>query len=387
MAETDRTSTRIATVRDFLGGIYGPDLHAKRINALSAATLGVMTGASLAVAAIGQALALARGLTTKHAIKQVDRLMSNAGIDVWASFARWVPRQIGTAQDILVAMDWTDFDHDGQSTLVLSLVSSHGRAAPLIWLTVWKEEIATRRNDYEDACLRRLAETIPPDCRVTILADRGFGDQKLFAFLTELDFAYVIRFRGNIQVTDAMGETRRAADWVGKAGRARKLANARVTSKGQTVGAVVCVHAKGMKEPWCLAASDPEAKAATLIHHYARRWTIEPQFRDTKDLRFGMGLSATRVGDPMRRDRLLLISAFAMALLTQLGEVGEMLGMDRLLKSNTSKTRTHSLFRQGCMLYELIPTMPEHRLGRLIAAFAQALDRAGEFSGLFAQAK
>ena len=387
MAETDRTSTRIATVRDFLGGIYGPDLHAKRINALSAATLGVMTGASLAVAAIGQALALARGLTTKHAIKQVDRLMSNAGIDVWASFARWIPRQIGTAQDILVAMDWTDFDHDGQSTLVLSLVSSHGRAAPLIWLTVWKEEIATRRNDYEDACLRRLAETIPPDCRVTILADRGFGDQKLFAFLTELDFAYVIRFRGNIQVTDAMGETRRAADWVGKAGRARKLANARVTAKGQTVGAVVCVHAKGMKEPWCLAASDPEAKAATLIHHYARRWTIEPQFRDTKDLRFGMGLSATRVGDPMRRDRLLLISAFAMALLTQLGEVGEMLGMDRLLKSNTSKTRTHSLFRQGCMLYELIPTMPEHRLGPLIAAFAQALDRAGEFSGLFAQVK
>ena len=387
MAETDRTSARIATVRNFLGGIYGPDLHAKRINALSAATLGVMTGASLAVAAIGQALALARGLTTKHAIKQVDRLMSNAGIDVWASFARWIPRQIGTAQDILVAMDWTDFDHDGQSTLVLSLVSSHGRAAPLIWLTVWKEEIATRRNDYEDACLRRLAETIPPDCRVTILADRGFGDQKLFAFLTELDFAYVIRFRGNIQVTDAMGETRRAADWVGKAGRARKLANARVTAKGQTVGAVVCVHAKGMKEPWCLAASDPEAKAATLIHHYARRWTIEPQFRDTKDLRFGMGLSATRVGDPMRRDRLLLISAFAMALLTQLGEVGEMLGMDRLLKSNTSKTRTHSLFRQGCMLYELIPTMPEHRLGPLIAAFAQALDRAGEFSGLFAQAK
>ena len=387
MAETDRTSTRIATVRDFLGGIYGPDLHAKRINALSAATLGVMTGASLAVAAVGQALALARGLTTKHAIKQVDRLMSNAGIDVWASFARWVPRQIGTAQDILVAMDWTDFDHDGQSTLVLSLVSSHGRAAPLIWLTVWKEEIATRRNDYEDACLRRLAETIPPDCRVTILADRGFGDQKLFAFLTELGFAYVIRFRGNIQVTDATGETRRAADWVGKAGRARKLANARVTAKGQTVGAVVCVHAKGMKEPWCLAASDPEAKAATLIHHYARRWTIEPQFRDTKDLRFGMGLSATRVGDPMRRDRLLLISAFAMALLTQLGEVGERLGMDRLLKSNTSKTRTHSLFRQGCMLYELIPTMPEHRLGPLIAAFAQALDRAGEFSGLFAQAK
>jgi hypothetical protein len=35
-------------------------------------------------------------------------------------------------------------------------------------------------------------------------------------------------------------------------------------------------------------------------------------------------------------------------LLTLLGAVGESLGMDRLLKSNTSKTRTHSLFRRIC---------------------------------------
>ena len=125
---------------------------------------------------------------------------------------------------------------------------------------------------------------------------------------------------------------------------------------------MVCVHAKGMKEPWCLAASDPEATAAVLVNHYAKRWTIEPSFRDTKDLRFGMGLSSTRIGEPTRRDRLLLVSAFAMALLTLLGATGESLGMDRQLKSNTSKTRSHSLFRQGCMLYELIPNMPEHRL-------------------------
>ncbi len=38
----------------------------------------------------------------------------------------------------------------------------------------------------------------------------------------------------------------------------------------------------------------------------------------------------------MRRDRLLLVSAFATALLTLPGAVGESLGMDRLSKSNTS---------------------------------------------------
>jgi len=195
------TRRRLDDVRGFIGGLYGSDLHAKRVDALAGATLGVMAGASLAVAMIGQALAQARGLVTKHAVKQVDRLMSNGGIDVWDSFARWVPQEIGARQDALVAMDWTNFDHDGQSTLVLSLVTGHGRAAPLLWLTVWKEEIATRRNHYEDACLRRLAETLPAGCRVTILADRGFGDQKLFAFLSELGFGYVIRFRSNIRVT------------------------------------------------------------------------------------------------------------------------------------------------------------------------------------------
>ena len=387
MAKVARMKARLSDVRGFIGGLYGPDLHAKRVDSLAGATLGVMAGASLAVAMIGQALALARGLVTKHAVKQVDRLLSNPGIDVWDSFARWVPQQIGARPDVLVAMDWTDFDHDGQSTLVLSLVTGHGRAVPLIWLTVWKEEIATRRNDYEDACLVRLAETLPAGCRVTILADRGFGDQKLFAFLGTLGFGYVIRFRGNIRVADAEGETRPAAEWVGKGGRARKLRDARVTAQGRQVGAVVCVHAKGMKEPWCLAASDPEATAAVLVNHYAKRWTIEPAFRDTKDLRFGMGLSAARIGEPTRRDRLLLVSAFAMALLTLLGATGERLGMDRLLKSNTSKTRSHSLFRQGCMLYELIPNMPEHRLAPLIAAFATAVSQASEFNSLFAQAK
>lgn len=382
MANPHRQYAQFAKVHAFVGEVYGADLHAKRIASLAGATLGVMHSASLAVAMIGQALAQARGLITKHAIKQVDRLLSNNGIDVWDSFARWVAHQIGERRDILVAMDWTDFDYDAQSTLALHLVTGHGRAAPLIWLTVWKDELKNQRNDFEDACLRRLAELVPPGCRVTILADRGFGDQKLFAYLATLGFGYVIRFRGNIHVTAADGTTRPAAEWVGKGGRARKLADARVTAKGQQVGAVVCVHAKDMKEPWCLATSEREATAATLINHYAKRWTIEPQFRDTKDLRFGMGLSSTRISEPMRRDRLLLVSAFATALLTLLGAVGESLGMDRLLKSNTSKTRTHSLFRQGCMLYELIPNMPEHRLAPLMERFAEAVAAAGLFPAI-----
>lgn len=171
VGRTGRSSGRLEEIRDFIAGLYGHDLHAKRGDALAGATLGVMASASLTVAVIGQALAQARGLVTKHAVKQMDRLMSNAGIDVWDSFARWVPHQVGGRRDILVAMDWTEYDRDGQATLVLSLVTGHGRAAPLLWLTVWKEELAAQRNAFEDACLARLKALVPLGCRVTILAD------------------------------------------------------------------------------------------------------------------------------------------------------------------------------------------------------------------------
>jgi hypothetical protein len=34
---------------------------------------------------------------------------------------------IGARKQIVVAMDWTDFDRDDQATLALNMVSRHGR--------------------------------------------------------------------------------------------------------------------------------------------------------------------------------------------------------------------------------------------------------------------
>jgi hypothetical protein len=374
---------RFDFVEKYLTGVLSDDIHAKRIQSLAGGTLGVMAGASLAVSIIGQSLAQARGLLSRHAIKQVDRLLSNPGIVVWELFAPWVAEVIGRREEALIAMDWTDFDADDQTTLALNLVTGHGRATPLMWLTVFKGELKDRRNHYEDLCLARLAEVMPEGVKVTILADRGFGDTKLFSYLTELGFAYVIRFRGNIHVTAADGERRLAADWVGKAGRPRKLRDAGMTAGGHKVGAVVCVHAKDMKEPWCLATSNAEATTREIINHYARRWTIEPGFRDTKDIRFGMGLGVLRIADPQRRDRLLLLNAFAIMLLTLLGAAGESLGMDRQLRTSTAKRRVHSLFRQGWMLYELIPNMPEIRLRPLVTRFSELILQSSTFPQAF----
>ena len=172
----------------------------------------------------------------------------------------------------------------------------------------------------------------------------------------ELGFEYVLRIRGDFYVTNAKGERRLASDWVGAKGRSRTLRGATVTESEVAVGTVVCVHAKAMKESWCVVASEEKIATRTLLRYYAKRWGIETSFRDIKDMRFGMGMSAMRIRHTARRDRLLLLSALSIALLTLLGAAGESLGYDRWLKANTVKTRTHSLFRQGLMLYQHIPT-------------------------------
>ena len=127
MANADRRRGQLADVRAFLGEVFGADLHAKRIDSLAGATLGVMQSASLAVAMIGQALALAKGLVTKHAIKQVDRMLSNNGIDVWDSFSRWVPHQLARRQAAQGGRRWRRNGRDQNPAHTVKPVRSHHR--------------------------------------------------------------------------------------------------------------------------------------------------------------------------------------------------------------------------------------------------------------------
>ena len=346
-----------------------------RVLSLANATLGVLTSASLAIHAVGRGLAQAMGTLTKHGVKQVDRLLSNRGLNVWAFFAYWTPFIVGARTEVVVALDWTSFAADGQDTIVLSMLTGHGRATPLLWKTVASSTLKGNQRRYEYELLCRLREVLPAGVKVTVVADRGFADCKLFyALTTELAFEYVIRLRGDIYVTNARGERRAAAAWVGAGGRAQRLVGARVTDTYELpVGVVVCVQDPKMDEPWCLVASEATVPTRVLIRYYGKRWGIEAGFRDIKDMRFGMGLSSMHVSRPDRRDRLLLISALAIAVLSLLGAAGERIGYDRWLKANTVKRRTHSLFRQGLMLYHHLPNWPEDRIRPLMETFGSML--------------
>jgi hypothetical protein len=180
--------------------LFGEELHAKRTLSLAMGAIGVIHAASVAIHAIGRGMARAMGLDPKHATKQVDRLLGNDGITLARLSRPWVQFVVGPRKEIVVALDWTDFDKDTQSTICLYLISRHGRATPLIWKTVSRATLAGKRNGYEDDAIEELHRCLHEDVRVTVLADRGFGDQARYQHLEGLGFDYVIRFRECIQV-------------------------------------------------------------------------------------------------------------------------------------------------------------------------------------------
>jgi hypothetical protein len=377
----DRAGIPPDVIRDFVYGVLAEEIHAKRVASIVNAVTGVTRASTLSVQTIGHGLAAALDKNSKHAIKQVDRLLSNAKVVVWDLVEAWVRYVLAERSAIVVAIDWTDFEPDDHVTCAAQLITNHGRSTALVWKTIPKSELKGQQSQIEDAVIERLHAIVPPHVNVTLLADRAFGDQVRYDHLTLLGWDYVIRFREGILVHHA-GETKPAAAWVPTGGRARRLAGAAVTADQSPVGAVVVVKRAKMKEAWCLATNRPDA-AADVIKLYGRRFTIEETFRDQKDLRFGMGLSATHIRDCGRRDRLLFLSALAHALVTLLGAAAEAIGYDRLMKANTVKTRTHSLFRQGTYWFSRIPTMSVEKLAPLLRALEAQLAKHPVFKQVF----
>jgi hypothetical protein len=362
-SSTPATAAGIVAVVDEL---FGQELHAKRVLSLANAAVGAIAAGSLAVSLIGAGLARRQNLNVKHAIKQVDRLLSNRGIDVERLTDTWVAYALGDAKEAWVNVDWTDFDADDQTTLVASLQMGRGRALPLVWKTEVKSTLKDRKWACLEALLDRLRRAVPSSVKVWIVADREFGACNVYDMLEARGFEYVLRFRADIHVTDWKGTTQTAREWSLGTGRPRSLIGASVTAAKRRVGKVIVIQDAGMKDAWCLACSHEALSTSTAKRRYGGRFECEETFRDIKDPRFGFGMAETSVSRPDRRDRLFLVAALAHAMLVLLGRAGEHVGMDRMLKANTVKRRTHSLQRQGLEWFHLIPGMPEERLRLLL---------------------
>lgn len=334
-------------------------LHSKRLSSLGDAVLGSLTSQSLQPSKMGDGLAVAKGLLPKHARKQIDRLVSNHGIDVDACQNTLAKLLIGIRLRIIVAMDWTVFAKDGQMTITLRLVTTHGRATPLLWQTVSVVGLKGNKNSHVFALLEKLRLLVPDNCQVIVVADREFGTlNNMKKLKEELKFDYILRVKRNFTVTDKQSTKKLAYEWLNTQ-VATCIDDAKITVENYPVKKVIICKEPAMKEMWVLACSISDIATQTVLNLYGKRWTTECSYRDEKDLYFGMGLKKARVKKIARRQRLLLISAIVIIFLTLLGAASEAAGFDRYIKANTVKTRTHSLFSQGRLVFKLAANLAQ----------------------------
>jgi hypothetical protein len=170
---------------EFVESTFGEEIHAKRVASLIDGVNGVLHAATLGVRAFGQGLAAAPGRVAKHAIKQVDRRLANTERDRESLFRCWTGFVLAERAEIMVNFDGTEWEEADQSIVELGRQTDHGRSTPRLWKTVRRSALKDRRNDPEDELLVLLSSVLPEGVRVTVVADRGFADRKLFVFLKE----------------------------------------------------------------------------------------------------------------------------------------------------------------------------------------------------------
>ena len=357
-----------ARVAGVIGNCFGGVFHHKQATSLAMLTYAVVCANKLGVAALGQALALANGTKQKHGTKQVDRFLSNEKMNLRRLFEPYVRMLIGPAGWIPITIDWTDFDGDNHTTICVSLLTGSKRGLPLIWLSVDKSDLKDMQKEYERRVLRTLAEILGNRyLDVVVSADRGFGDVDFYSFLEdELGFRFIVRYKEGIY-TSQDGWLYPAIGLVPKNGRVKVISDAYVTGAERGPYTVVLYKAAGMKDAWCLVTNLHDFRGRTIVNLYGRRFECEEGFRDLKDPRYGYGLTSVRISDCRRRDRFLMLFALAYVVLTLFGAASERLELDRTIRANTEKNRTHSLFHQGQAL-----------LGRIKQDVSDALQKAAD---------
>lgn len=315
--------------------------------------LGLLVAALASIKRVGVAI-LGRNLRTgtgpKHAIKRVDRFLSNMKFETREAQETYLRAVVGPRQRILVAVDWTKIRQ--WPVLVAGLVY-HGRTIPLLWSVLDPRLLHKSQNAFEHGFFTWLADTLPRGVSATILLDRGFKRVDLLHRLERLGLKYVVRTGGNVCIEHEQfcGP---AEQLLRRRGGRVDLRDAILRPSRPVRTRVVGVWEPRQREPWLLMTNLSQP-LEHIVAYYGKRFRIEEMFRDQKDWRFGLALGHLRVTRPDRLENLILAVSLYVFLALLIGGEARRRGLDRQYRANTQRDRpTHSDFTLGGYYWDQI---------------------------------
>ncbi|NSW84124.1 MAG: transposase [Syntrophothermus sp.] len=212
---------------------------------------------------------------------------------------------IGPRKLALVALDWTDL-RDGKHQALVAGIITKGRALPVFWRVVPKAKLTLNQNRIEENFVSALRKILPRDCKVVILADRGFARVTFFQHLERLKFKFVVRTQTKVWVESESFKGTLGTLKIPR-GTKRDLGITRYHKAAKwPVRIVVCFDVK-QKEPWLLATNVKDEPLSKIVAWYGCRMEVDEFFKDLKNERNGFKLRGLELSSPGRYNRLLLL--------------------------------------------------------------------------------
>ena len=328
--------------------VLGPcleGLHRKRFEALIRVATGLLWGGVCSLSGIAQRLG--GPCRYKHRLKCVDRLLGSTGLHRWrdALYRQVAGVWLKDLSQILVIVDWSDLSEDQRWQLLRASVVVQGRS-----VTLYEQVHAQRKLGnpvVQRRFLERLAEILPAGSQPIVMTDAGFHSP-WFQAVSERGWKFIGRVRGSnglslgkvqtwVPVRDLYGRAGAGARDLGLGAYARsnptsvRVVLARRQNKGRhclnrygkkRVGRASAKAARSAREPWVLVCSPSlvHLQPQAIVSLYAQRMGIEQSFRDTKNLRWGLGLEVSRSRSRARLEMLLLIAHLASLTQRLIGE-------------------------------------------------------------------
>lgn len=248
-----------------------------------------------------------RAVFAQSVVRRFSRWLNNQRIQVHALYGPIIQEALTAWGDytIYLALDtsmlWDQFCHIRISVIY------RGRAIPLIWDTIEHQSSTVSLEAYL-GLLEKAAELLPLNCNVVFLADRGFVDTDLMAYLSEtLQWHWRIRIKSNFWVYRPGKQRCKVGQVRLKRGQARFWHNVYITADRFDPVHLALAQPYGVKEEWFIVSDQPTD--VTTFDEYGLRFDIEENFLDDKSNGFQLESSLFRSAEVI--SRLCLVLALA----------------------------------------------------------------------------
>ena len=266
----------------------------------------------------------------------------------------------------ILLVDWTQVGKD--HCALFASAPYEGRAVMVYFEVHPMTKYSNRQVEY--SFLDTLNELLPVGVKPTLITDAGYL-HPWFKKLIELDWYFIGRLNSIMKVFPKVGNHTSVKELEDSAQKiATDIGECTVTVTNPLSYRVIqgkefkrnpkrgpksrplTGHGRGSHQarrraqtPWVLGTNHRDLSADEVIELYALRMSIEEQFRDLKNARFGWAFREARTSSKRRYSILLLIGSIAHFLMQLIGAIAEKKKLHKQFSSRSnSKERVLSLF-------------------------------------------